>query len=119
MNILHNTYGEGYSNALFAVDGEIVPIAGFKIYGEFAMDDYVVPLTEAGAESYKPTAFAWGYGIQYAYNVFDGYVNIKAEKYKIYSWMYNRWQELLKFTGRYIDNNKIYDIPMDMIMEVV
>ncbi|AEX84654.1 hypothetical protein Marpi_0199 [Marinitoga piezophila KA3] len=112
MNILHNTYGEGYSNALFGLDGEIVPFKGIKLYGEFAMDDYVVPLTEAGAESYKPTAFAWGYGSSINGKYKNTYFILKGEKYKIYSWMYNRWQELLKFTGRYIDGNKIYDIPM-------
>lgn len=111
MNILHNTYGEGYSNALFAIDGELVPLKGLKLYGEFAMDDFVVPLTEAGAESYKPTAFAWGYGIKSVLKKNNSYYIVKYEGYKIYSWMYNRWQELLKFTGRYIDD-KIYDIPM-------
>jgi hypothetical protein len=111
MNILHNTYGEGYSNAMFAIDGELVPFKGIKIYGELAMDDFVVPLTEAGAESYKPTAFAWGYGIKSAFKRNNSYYIAKYENYKIYSWMYNRWQELLKFTGRYIDD-KIYDIPM-------
>ncbi|SHE33873.1 hypothetical protein SAMN02745164_00250 [Marinitoga hydrogenitolerans DSM 16785] len=112
MNILHNTYGEGYSNAMFAIDGEFLPLKGLKVYGEFAMDDFVVPLTESGAEDYKPTAFAWGYGTQYIFKLLNGYINTKFENYKIYSWMYNRWQELLKFTGRYIDNNIIYDIPM-------
>ncbi|KLO22118.1 hypothetical protein X275_07260 [Marinitoga sp. 1197] len=112
MNVLHNTYGEGYSNAMLAIDGEIIPLKGIKLYGEIAMDDFVVPLTESGAEDYKPTAFAWGYGFQYVFKVFNGYLNTKIEDYKIYSWMYNRWQELLKFTGRYIENNKIYDIPM-------
>ncbi|GAB6188659.1 hypothetical protein JCM30566_03980 [Marinitoga arctica] len=112
MNILHNTYGEGYSNAMFAADGEILLLKGLKFYGEFAMDDFVVPLTESGAEDYKPTAFAWGYGAQYVFKMLNGYFNAKVENYKIYSWMYNRWQELLKFTGRYIDNNNIYDIPM-------
>ncbi|KAF2957052.1 hypothetical protein [Marinitoga sp. 38H-ov] len=111
MNILHNTYGEGYSNAMFAIDGEIVPLNGIKIYGELAMDDFVVPLTESGAESYKPTALAWAYGIKSAFKKNNFYFTAKYEEYKIYSWMYNRWQELLKFTGRYIDD-KIYDIPM-------
>lgn len=112
INVLHNTYGEGYSNAMFGIDGEFIPFKRIKFYGEFAMDDFVVPLTEAGAEDYKPTAFAWGYGIQYVFKYSNNYINTKIENYKIYSWMYNRWQELLKFTGRYVDNNMIYDFPM-------
>ena len=61
----------------------------------------MVPETEAGAENYKPTAFAYGFGSRYIFKLNNLIISPKIEYYKVYTWMYNRWQELLKFTGKY------------------
>jgi len=101
LGILHNTFGEGYSNTILGLDLNIVPFRGFSVYGQFAMDDYVVPATEAGAINYKPTSFAYAGGIKNVYRINEFIISPKFEYYKIYTWMYNRWQKLLKFTGIY------------------
>lgn len=99
--ILHNTYGEGYSNAILGADFSLIPIKKLQIYGQFAMDDFVVPDTEAGATNYKPTSLAYALGTRYVYRIDDYYLAPKFEYYKVYTWMYNRWQKLLKFTADY------------------
>jgi hypothetical protein len=101
LGVTHNTFGEGFSNAMLGIDASWNPIKGFQLYGQFALDDYVVPATEAGAINYKPTGLAWGYGARAVFKMNDFYIAPKAEYYKIYTWMYNRWQTLLTFTGRY------------------
>lgn len=99
--ILHNTYGEGYSNTILGADFSLIPIKKLQIYGQFAMDDFVVPDTEAGATNYKPTSLAYALGGRYVYRLDDYYLAPKFEYYKVYTWMYNRWQKLLKFTADY------------------
>ncbi|MDO7975869.1 hypothetical protein [Oceanotoga teriensis] len=108
LGILHNTYGEGYSNAMLAAELSLIPYKGFQIYAEYAQDDIVVGATEAGAEGYKPTAIAYAFGGRYVNKINDIYISPKIEYYTIYTWMYNRWQKLLKFTAEY-DN---IEIPM-------
>ena len=101
MGILHNTYGEGYSNAMLGADFSLIPFEKLQIYGQFAMDDFVVPDTEGGATNYKPTSLAYALGARYVYRIDDYYLSPKFEYYKVYTWMYNRWQKLLKFTANY------------------
>lgn len=96
--IFHNTYGEGYSNVMLAADFSILPYKGLRLYGEFAMDDFNGP-NELDARG-KPTAQAFGGGIEYAFNTENGMILLCGEAYHTDTWMYNRWQPLLKWTNR-------------------
>jgi len=114
--ILHNTFGEGFSNTMLGVDFSAVIPYGMSVYGQFAMDDFLVPQTESGSQAYKPTAFAYGAGLRKVFKEHNLYISPKIEFYKIYTWMYNRWQPLLKFTGRFggIDIPMGFDYGNDM-----
>ncbi|WP_123821398.1 MULTISPECIES: hypothetical protein [unclassified Petrotoga] len=106
--IAHNNLGEGFSNNMLGVDASIIPTNGWQIYGQFAMDDFVVPDTEGGATDYKPTAFAWGVGTRLVGKTSQYYISPKIEYYKIYTWMYNQWAPYLKYTAKYDEE----DIPI-------
>ncbi|AEJ61889.1 hypothetical protein Spith_1628 [Spirochaeta thermophila DSM 6578] len=60
----HNTYGEGYSNVVFALDGDLTLWDSLTIYGEASFDDADVPLTEAGVD-YKPGAYGFNFGLEW------------------------------------------------------
>ena len=99
--VSHNNLGEGFSNSMLGLDFSLIPFDGFQIYGQFAMDDFVVQSTESGAEDYKPTALAWSFGTRKVYKSSNFYVSPKIEYYKIYTWMYNQWLPYLKWTALY------------------
>jgi len=99
--IAHNNLGEGFSNNMLGVDASFIPTNGWQIYGQFAMDDFLVPDTEEGATGYKPTAFAWGLGTRLVGKTSKYYISPKIEYYKIYTWMYNQWVPYLKYTAKY------------------
>jgi len=103
--VFHNTYGEGFSNVMMSLDFSLVPFKGFQIYGEFTMDDYSAP-TEAGARG-KPSAMAYGLGAEYFLESLSGMFRISAEAYHTDTWMYNRWQPLLKITNRTITKSEL------------
>ncbi|OAA31344.1 hypothetical protein AT15_07555 [Kosmotoga arenicorallina S304] len=103
--VFHNTYGEGFSNVMMSLDFSLVPFKGFQIYGEFAMDDYSGP-TEAGARG-KPAAMAYGLGAEYFLESTRGIYHFSAEAYHTDTWMYNRWQPLLKITNRTITKSEL------------
>jgi hypothetical protein len=95
--IWHNTYGEGYSNVLGDLDFDYVPLNGWNLYGEFAVDDVTMP-TEA--INYKPTAYGYALGVTKNFGNWENLSQIGAEYYYNCPWMYNRWQPYLTFTNR-------------------
>jgi hypothetical protein len=99
--IAHNNFGEGFSNNMLGIDLSIIPFDGWQFYGQFAMDDFLVPGTESGAINYKPTALAWGLGTRYVTETSKYYISPKLEYSKIYTWIYNHWLPSLKFTAKY------------------
>ncbi|HOB16505.1 MAG TPA: hypothetical protein PK894_02395 [Defluviitoga sp.] len=99
--IFHNTMGEGYSNSMLGVDFSLIPVKGWQLYGQLAVDDFLVPETESGAEDYKPTALAWGLGTRVVRKKEHFYVSPKFEYYKVYTWMYNQWLPYLRYTAKY------------------
>ncbi|CEP79042.1 hypothetical protein [Defluviitoga tunisiensis] len=99
--IFHNTLGEGYSNSMLGIDFSLIPIKGWQLYGQLAVDDFLVPETESGAEDYKPTALAWGLGTRFVKKFDKLYISPKFEYYKIYTWMYNQWLPYLRYTAKY------------------
>lgn len=104
--IYHNTYGEGYSNVMLSADFSIVPFSGLNIYGEFTLDDYAGP-TEPSKKG-KPKAYAYGGGIEYVFNFLDDGIGSAAlEIYHTDTWIYNRWQPLLKMTNRTITKSEL------------
>ncbi len=104
--IYHNTYGEGYSNVMLSVDFSVVPFNGLNIYGEFTLDDYAGP-TEPSKKG-KPKAYAYGGGIEYAFNFLESGTGSAAfEIYHTDTWIYNRWQPLLKMTNRTITKSEL------------
>ena len=96
--IFHNTYGEGFSNVMLSADISVSPFNGTRIYGEFAMDDFSGP-TEDDARG-KPTAQAFGGGIEFAFEFSEGMLLLSGEVYHTDTWIYNRWQPFLKWTNR-------------------
>ncbi|AKI98253.1 hypothetical protein IX53_04200 [Kosmotoga pacifica] len=103
--VFHNTYGEGFSNVMMSIDFSIVPAKGLQIYGEFTMDDFAGP-TEAGARG-KPNAMAYGLGIEYFQETSYGLLRLSGEIYHTDTWIYNRWQPLLKITNRTITKSEL------------
>ncbi|MFO7881023.1 MAG: capsule assembly Wzi family protein [Kosmotogaceae bacterium] len=104
--IYHNTYGEGYSNVMLSADFSIVLLNGLNIYGEFTLDDYAGP-TEPSKKG-KPKAYAYGGGIEYAFDFLDtGLGSAALELYHTDTWIYNRWQPLLKITNRTITKSEL------------
>lgn len=104
--IYHNTYGEGYSNVMLSADFSVVPFKGFNVYGEFTLDDYAGP-TEPSKKG-KPKAYAYGGGIEYAFNFLgDGIGSAAFELYHTDTWIYNRWQPLLKMTNRTVTKSEL------------
>ncbi|MCD6462218.1 MAG: hypothetical protein J7L52_00760 [Thermotogae bacterium] len=95
--IYHNNFNEGYTNTMGIVDFSWTPIKGLNFYGEFALDDLVVPLTETDV---KPTAYAFNLGLRKTLStsfgnfIFGGEIAVATE------YVYNTFLPYLKFYNR-------------------
>ncbi|SHH30722.1 hypothetical protein [Thermosipho atlanticus] len=79
----HNTFGEGYSNVLANIDFKYTITDNFYLYGEFSLDDFQVPFTEAGS-NYKPGAHGYNIGGEFKYKNFSFWVEYDHTS----EWMY-------------------------------
>ncbi len=69
---------------MLGVDFSLIPVKGWQLYGQLAVDDFLVPETESGAEDYKPTALAWGVGTRFVKKniiIFIFLQNLNTTKY--------------------------------------
>ena len=46
--------GEGYSNSMLGVDFSLIPVKGWQLYGQLAVDDFLVPETESERKITNP-----------------------------------------------------------------
>ncbi|MBO8160959.1 MAG: hypothetical protein H0Z24_04930 [Thermosipho sp. (in: Bacteria)] len=114
----HNTYGEGYSNVMASVDFTYKFNSNITFYGEFSMDDFEVPTTEAGS-NYKPTSYGYNLGGKYKNDNFDFYIEYDHTS----EWMYiTNYLPYLRINVRhfYLDNltspkRSLMDFPLGFI----
>ncbi|GEM_PF-2735685 len=95
--LLHNVYGENYSNVIMGFDAAYVPGRNVKIYGELAIDDIQNPW-EAGSSI--PTTLGMLAGVYGGDTPLPGGPDFYFEWARLDPWMYNRWQPYLIFSSR-------------------
>ncbi len=116
--IWHNNFNEGYTNTMVSVDFSWVPVKGFEIHGEFALDDLVVEATENES---KPTAYGYNIGLRKAFETEFGGFLVSAEYAKTTALMYNAFLPYLKFYNRivylcnYPSSRTIVDYPTGFV----
>ena len=66
--VFHNYYIRANANSLLSFEIDYTPFAGFNIYTQFAIDDFVMP----GEESHSPSAFGLMLGGKYISNIDNG-----------------------------------------------
>ena len=66
--VFHNYYIRANANSLLSFEIDYTPFAGFNVYTQFAIDDFVMP----GEESHSPSAFGVMLGGKYVSNIDKG-----------------------------------------------
>lgn len=63
--VYHNLYEDSYSNVMLDASAEWLARPGFRAYGEFVMDDLVMPWEENDGSPYRPTAIGYLVGAEW------------------------------------------------------
>lgn len=101
VGIWHNTYTAGASNVMMRLDASVVPFRGLLLFGEFAMDDLVLPGLEEATS--KPTSLAWQVGAKYVLPFSNDIKHaVGVEFTHVDPWTYARWQPYLTMYQRII-----------------
>jgi len=97
-SIWHNNYNEGYTNSMAVLDFSYVPLKGWEIHGEFALDD-LVGTTENES---KPTACAFNVGARKVFSA-GGLRGVLGVEYVLATkFVYNTFLPYLKFNNRFL-----------------
>ncbi len=108
--IWHNTYTAGTTNVMMQIDAWAVPIKGLFVYGEFLMDDMLLPGIED--EDAKPACLGWELGALYTLPIsLPGWIfYVSGEYTHVDKWTYNRWQPYLSMYQRQVATGGWYGI---------
>lgn len=63
--VYHNLYEDSYSNVMLDASAEWLARPGLRTYGEFVMDDLVMPWEENDGSPYRPTAIGYMVGAEW------------------------------------------------------
>jgi hypothetical protein len=96
--IWHNNYNEGYTNSMAVLDFSYVPLKGWEIHGEFALDD-LVGTTENES---KPTAYAFNVGARKVFSAGSLKGVLGVEYALATKFVYNTFLPYLKFNNRFV-----------------
>ena len=105
-NIFHNNYVEGWTNSSLSITTSLMPFKGIFLYGEFFLDD--IDTSGSGNEipNYKPTAFAYQFGVTGIsspfISLFSTRLRLDFEYAYVNPWCYHRWYNLWKYTSRFV-----------------
>ncbi len=63
--VYHNLYEDSYSNVMLDASAEWLAMPGLRAYGEFVMDDLVMPWEENDGSPFRPTAIGYMVGAEW------------------------------------------------------
>lgn len=89
----HSTFTEGYSNVIEGIDLEYKD-RNNRIYVSTAVDEWITAFDKSN--EYKAPSMAFLAGFETGIDK----IKVNMEYGRTSRWMYNRWQEYLKFTNR-------------------